>query len=121
MVEAGNTPLDGLVLVTFNGSDNNSYDLGGHTNGIDLDGYTTDVNGFFILGNSSISPDIVFTDNNLQNGTDAIALYVASDTIFPDNTPVTSYNLVDAIVYDTDDSDNTTLIDTLTPGQPPGQ
>ena len=114
----GNTPLDGLVLVTFNGSDNNSYDLGGHTNGIDLDGYSTDANGFFILGNSSVSPDIVFTDNNLQNGTDAIALYVASDTIFPDNTPVTSYNLVDAIVYDTDDSDNTTLIDTLTPGQP---
>ena len=41
---APNTPLDGLVMVFFNGAGDVSYDV------YDLDGYTTDELGFFVLG-----------------------------------------------------------------------
>ena len=39
-----NTNLDGYVLVLFNGSDDASYAA------YDLDGYSTDANGYFIIG-----------------------------------------------------------------------
>ena len=38
---AGNTPLDGLTLVLYNGFTETIYDA------IDLDGQSTDANGFF--------------------------------------------------------------------------
>jgi len=99
-----NTALDGYVVVLFNGSADTSYAA------YDLDGYTTDANGFFILGNTALSPDFVFADNFLQNGADAVAVYQANDTDFPNATAVTTTNLVDAIVYDTADADDTGLL-----------
>jgi len=110
----GNVALDGYVIVLFNGSDDQSY-----TPVFDLDGFSTDANGYFVLGNSGVpNVDIVFADNTLQNGTDAVALYEASAPDFPNDTPVTATNLIDALVYDTNDSDDSGLIDVLTPGQP---
>ena len=60
----GNTDLDGLVLVFYNGNGDTSY------NAFDLDGYSTDANGYFVLGNSGVSPtpDVTFNNNSLQNG-----------------------------------------------------
>ncbi len=46
----GNTDLSGLVIVFFNGSDDASYQA------FDLDGFSTDANGFFLLGNSAVTP-----------------------------------------------------------------
>jgi len=111
----GNTPLDGLVLVRFNGSDDASYD-----DGIDLDGYATDADGYFLLGNSGVSPApaIEFPGNGLQNGADAVALYQGDAVDFPNDTPVTTTNLIDAIVYDTNDSDDAGLLVLLNAGQP---
>ena len=40
-----NTSLNGYVVVMYNGSDDQSYAA------YDLDGFTTDANGFFILAN----------------------------------------------------------------------
>jgi len=113
----GNTALDGLVVVLFNGSDDQSYDA------IDLDGESTDANGFFVIGSASVSNvDLTaFTTNGLQNGADAVALYVGDDADFPDDTTLSTasgFTLVDAVVYDTSDSDDTVLINGLTPGQP---
>ena len=112
---AGNTPLDGLVVVFYNGSDDASYD-----DGIDLDGYTTDADGYFLLGNpeSSPTPAIVFPGNGLQNGADAVALHQGDAVDFPNDTPVTTTNLIDAIVYDTNDSDDAGLLVLLNAGQP---
>ncbi len=109
--------LDGLVLVLFNGSDDASYLA------FDLDGYACDADGFFVIcGNAATTPNCdldVSPDTNLiQNGADAVALYIGNDTDFPNDTPVTATNLVDAIVYDTSDADDAGLIDVLTPGQP---
>lgn len=109
----GLTPLDGLVVVFYNGSNDLSY------RAEDLDGYSTDANGYFVLGNALVpGVDKVFPNDSLQNGQDAVALYVGSASDFPANTPVTTANLVDAIVYDTSDADDPGLLVLLNVGQP---
>ena len=110
----GNTSLDGLVVVLYNGSDNKSYN-----NAFDLDGYSTNDEGFFVLGNTAVSPEasIVINNNALQNGADAVAIHLGNAVDYPDDTPVSGFALVDALVYDTSDSDDQDLLSVLTPGQ----
>jgi endonuclease/exonuclease/phosphatase family metal-dependent hydrolase len=111
----GNASLDGLTLVFYNGGDAND----GSYLAIDLDGMVTDASGFFVAGNSGVpGVDLVFTNNILQNGADAVALYAANASDFPNDTSPTTLNLRDAIVYDTDDADDAGLLSVLTPGQP---
>ena len=103
-----NTSLNGYVLVLFNGSDDASYAA------YDLDGYTTDANGYFVIGDTGVTGVMkVFSSSsssNIQNGPDAVALYQANDTDFPSDTSVTTTNLVDAVVYDNNHPDDTTLL-----------
>jgi hypothetical protein len=109
----GNSDLSGLVLVLYNGSNDLSY--ASH----DLDTYTTDVNGYFVIGNSGVpNVSITFANNILQNGADAVALYTGNSTDFPTGTAVTTSNLLDALVYDTDDADDAGLLVLINPGQP---
>lgn len=124
-VELYNTdasPVDlaagGYVLVLYNGSGDSSYRAN------DLTG-TIPANGYYVIGATDAIPnvDLVPGDwpatNAIQNGADAVALYSGeSASNFPFGTPVTATNLVDAVVYDTDDADDTGLIGVLTPGQP---
>ena len=110
---AGNTALDGLVVVFYNGSNDLSYVA------FDLDGFTTDADGYFLLGNAAVpGVDIVFSNNGLQNGADAVAVYAGDATDFPGSTPVTTANLVDAVVYDTNDADDPGLLVLLNGGEP---
>ena len=107
-----NSPLDGLTIVFYNGSDDASYEA------YDLDGFSADGNGFFVIGNAGVANvSLVINDDSLQNGADAVAIYQDDAINFPNDTPVTNVGLIDAIVYDTDDSDATELINVLTPGQ----
>ena len=108
---APNTPLDGMTLVFFNGGIANDVSY----LAISLDGLTTNSQGYALIGNSSLSPDRVFNNNSLQNGEDAVGLY--RGFIFSGALP-TGTNLVDAVVYDTDDGDDAALLALLTPGQP---
>jgi predicted extracellular nuclease len=113
----GNTALDGLVLVLFNGSDDASYAS------FDLDGQSTDGDGYFVLcGNAATTANCdldVSPDTNLiQNGADAVALLVGDAADFPNDTPLTTDGLLDAIVYDTNDGDDAGLLVLLNPGQP---
>jgi len=109
----GNAPLDGLVLVFYNGSNDLSYAA------FDLDGFSTNAQGYFTLGNVGVpGVDITFAGNTLQNGQDAVALYAANASDFPINTPVTTTSLRDAIVYDTSDADDPGLLVLLNGGQP---
>jgi predicted extracellular nuclease len=112
----GNMDLSGLVLVFFNGSDDASYAA------FDLDGFSTDGTGYFVLcGNAAnvgncdldVSPDT----NLIQNGADAVALYPGTATDFPEDTPLTTANLIDAVVYDTNDADDAALLALLNAGQ----
>src|SRR3954453_8931880 len=90
-----NLSLNGLVVVFFNGNTDTSY------RAFDLDGYQLGPTGYFLIGNASVvpTPDIIFPDTTLQNGPDAVALYTANGADFPNGTPVTSANLLDAICY----------------------
>ena len=110
---AGNTSLSGLVLVFFNGALDSSYLA------LDLDSLSTDATGYFVAGNSGVAGvDILFANDTLQNGADAVALYIGDAVAFPNGTPLTTANLVDALVYDTSDSDDLGLLVLLNPGQP---
>ena len=109
-----NFPLDGYVLVFFNGNvgsttANQSYFT------IGLNGLTTDANGILLIGNSLVSPspDKTFPDNIIQNGADGVGLYLGSPDDFPDFTLATSTNLVNALMYDTNDADATALMNLL--------
>lgn len=100
-------PLDGLSIVLFNGNNDQSY------NAIDLDGQSTNAQGFFVLGNAGVANLNLEIAGNIQNGADAVALYQGDAADFPNATPITSLvgvNLIDAIVYDTSDSDDTGLL-----------
>jgi hypothetical protein len=99
----GNADLTGLVLVLFNGRNDRSYAA------FDLDGNTTDANGYFVFERTR--------SNWLQDGADAVALYVGDAADFH-NISVTTDNLVDALVYDTDDGDDAGLLSLLNAGQP---
>ncbi len=96
------TSLDGLSVVFFNGSNDESYFV------LDLDTLSTGSDGFFVLGNSGVSGvDSVFSSNGLQNGADAVALYTGDFSL---NTGPTTTNLLQAIVYDTNDGDDSGLL-----------
>lgn len=106
---AGNFSLDGYVLVFYNGSNDQ---VTGEV--FDLDGFTTDAEGYFVIGSTTVpNVDVTFgsATNNIQNGADAVALYFGLDAAdFPSGTPLnTSAALVDALVYDTDDDDDAEL------------
>ncbi|MEA3350149.1 MAG: choice-of-anchor D domain-containing protein, partial [Chloroflexota bacterium] len=109
----GDTDLTGLVLVFYNGSDDQSY------RSFDLDGESTDADGYFVLGNSGMAGvDLTFGNGTLQNGADAVALYIGDAADFPDYTALTTNNLLDAIVYDTGQSDGAGLLPLLNASQP---
>ena len=106
LTESSNQSLNGYIVVFYNGSDDESYRT------LDLTGFSSDSNGYFIIG-SDLFPgaDIIMgPDNTIQNGADAIAIYNASAANFPDDTPVTSSGLVDAVVYGTSDDDDLELL-----------
>jgi len=104
-----NFSLNGYVLVFFNGTGGNAtksyYAIG-------LNGITTDANGIAVVGNALVSPvpDRIFSNSIIQNGPDAVALYLGSTADFPMNTVATTVNLIDAIVHETSDADATALM-----------
>jgi len=109
----GNTSLTRLVVVFYNGGDDQSYAA------FDLDGFSTNGSGYFTLGSAAVpGVDLVFADGIMQNGPDAVAIFVGNATDFPNGTPVTTTNLIDALVYDTNDADDAGLLTLLNSGQP---
>ncbi|WP_437606680.1 hypothetical protein WMF20_37850 [Sorangium sp. So ce834] len=108
------TSLAGYTLVFFNGSaDDASY------RAIELNA-TTDRFGLLLVGNSGVmpAPALVFPNDTLQNGADAVALYQGLPADFPSGTPATSARLLDALVYDTNDADDEELLDALISSDP---
>jgi hypothetical protein len=107
-------PLDGYVLVFFNGNPTGSTANSSYLT-INLNGLTTDVNGIILIGNTLITPvpAKITADNLIQNGPDGVGLYLGSPADFPLNTLATKVNLIDALVYDTQDIDATALMSLL--------
>lgn len=107
----GRTALDGLVLVFFNGGNDRAY------HAVDLSGYAADAEGYFVVGNAAVSPDLVIPNNVLQNGPDAVALYIGSATQFPNNTSITTSGLIDAVVYGQPGAHSAKMLSLLTAGE----
>ncbi len=102
---APNMSLTGLSIVGVNGFDDLTYD----TFAFDLDGFSLDANGYFVIGNPTVvpAPDLVTAsaNNALQNGPDAIVLFTGDIANFPnDSTPPTGAAVIDVIHYGTNDS-----------------
>jgi len=112
--DVANFSLNGYVLVLYNGSPTSSTGNKSYFT-LDLDGFVTDVNGLIVIGNDLVSPvpDRFLQVSTMQNGQDGIALYLGNAVDFPDQTPVTNANLIDAIVYGNNNPDATTLISVL--------
>jgi hypothetical protein len=92
---SGATNLSGLVIVLYDGTNDTSYAA------FDLDGYTTDSNGYFVIGTSTVpGVDLVAADNFLQSGVDAVALYYDNASNFTNGTSVTTNRLLDAVVHE---------------------
>ncbi|MCC1484462.1 endonuclease [Winogradskyella immobilis] len=104
-----NFSTDGFVLVFFNGSTS-----GGDTSYLayDLSGFTTDSNGLLVLGSTGVSPfpQIVINESVIQNGADAVAIYSGTLDMFPGGTLATQTNLIDALVYGTNDATDDGLL-----------
>ncbi|MBO3097297.1 endonuclease [Gelidibacter pelagius] len=109
--ETPNFPLDGYVLVFFNGSIS-----GGNTSylALDLTGYETDINGLLLIGSKFVvpTPQYLIPVSVIQNGPDAVALYRGNDEDFPEYTlAYVDDSLVDVLVYGTNDPDANGLLD----------
>jgi hypothetical protein len=106
------SPLDGYVLVLFNGSSSgadSSYFA------LSLDGFVTDFNGLFVLGGPELtpSPNYRLLRNFIQNGADAVAVYRGRVEDFEEGTLATIDHLVDALVYGTSDPEDQNLLNLL--------
>ncbi|QXP79802.1 MULTISPECIES: endonuclease [Winogradskyella] len=110
--ETPNFSTDGYILVFFNGSSS-----GGDSSYFtyNLNGLTTDINGLLVIGSSNITPfpQALMSENVIQNGPDAVGIYEALTSDFLEGTIATQDNLIDAMVYGTNDSDATGLLEKL--------
>lgn len=106
------TSLSNLTIVLFNGG--NASDAAYLV--LDLDGLSTDANGYFLIGTTNLTDvtvdntTLLGAGNLLQNGADAVALYSGDFSI--GGTPTTT-NLLDVIVYGTDDPADNGLLTAL--------
>jgi hypothetical protein len=105
--------LDGYILVFYNGSTNGTGTLSYYTT--DLSGLVTDGNGIVVIGNSQLTPypSMLIPQNTIQNGPDAVGLYLDVVENFPIDTPATANNLVDALVYGNSATQATALMTVL--------
>lgn len=94
-----NFPLDGYVLVFYNGFTSGIGNVSYYA--IDLDNYITDVNGIIHFGNSQVvpTPAIIVPSATIQNGPDVVALYQGDAVDFPLNTIAHTNGLIDALAY----------------------
>jgi predicted extracellular nuclease len=112
---AGNTSLNGVVVVLYGGETDTAYAA------YDLDGYTTGTSGYFLIcGTSAVLPgcNLLAGAEFLQDGPAAVAVYTGDASSFPAGTSLSTANLLDALVYDTDDADDPGLLALLNAGQP---
>lgn len=105
-----NFSLNGYVVVFFNAGTNGLGNVSYLA--LDLDGYTTDVNGLFLIGNNQVSPtpSYIIPNASIQNGPDVVAIYQANASDFPLDSPATANNLINALAYSANASSSPSTI-----------
>lgn len=109
---AGNTPMTDLVLVFIDGATGNIYQS------YSLSEFMTNPDGFFLIGSGNVVPSVDFQilPNQIQNGTDAVALYRGQADDYMIGAAAGADNVFDAVVYGL--AQDQALVTLLTPGQP---
>ncbi|MCF6226867.1 MAG: endonuclease, partial [Xanthomonadales bacterium] len=102
-----NTSLNDVTLVFYQGSDDTIYNI------LDLSGNNTNFSGYFLIGDTSLTPDMVLPANSLDDDASAVAIYFSNATNFSIGDPVTATDLIDALVYDSNDADDLGLLAVL--------
>ncbi|XP_067291467.1 uncharacterized protein si:ch211-183d21.1 [Pseudorasbora parva] len=107
--------LDFIWLVMINGQNGEVYYE------LELNGYFTDDDGYFLIGSAKVGPDIRIPVNTIQNGPDAIVLYRSKSPPSQEGLNIPRSGLLDAVVYRTRGADKklSELTEALTPGQLP--
>lgn len=113
----GHSSLDDYSIVFYNGNGAQSY------KSVSLSAQKTNAEGFFVICGdtttvSNCDLDIGANTNLIQNGADAVALYQRPASDFANGSNIQLEGLVDAVVYDTNDSDNPELLALLNLNQP---
>lgn len=108
---SANTSTNGISLVLYDGDTDQIYDI------YDLSGYQLSGDGYFLLGDASLSPDITLAANSLQDGADAVALYYADASGFTIGDAVSTTDIMDALVYDAGQADDAGLLVLMNNGQ----
>ncbi len=107
-----NATTNGITLVMYDGSSNQVYAV------YDLSGHTLSADGYFLIGDASLSPNIVLAANSLEDGADAVAIYYADASQFSVGDSVTGSDIMDALVYDSGQADAVGLLILMNNGQP---
>ena len=105
-----NFSLNGYVVVFFNATSSGLGNLSYYA--IDLDGFITDGNGILLLGNQLVSPTPanIIPDATIQNGPDAVAIFLGDATDWPINSVANNSNLIDAFAYSNSNAQQATAL-----------
>lgn len=103
---------NGVTLVMYDGDNDQIYDV------YDLSGLQLSADGYLLIGDAGLSPDLVLAPNSLQDGADAVALYYADASQFSIGDGITTNDIIDALVYDSGQPDALGLLTLMNAGQP---
>ncbi len=103
--------LNDVTLVFYQGSDDTIYKI------IDLSGNNMGASGYFVIGDTSLTPDVTLAANSLNDDANAVALYFSNVSNFNIGDSITTTNIMDALVYDSGQSDDVGLLALLNVGQ----
>ncbi|WP_154223161.1 endonuclease [Marinicella rhabdoformis] len=106
-----NSSTDGVTLVMYDGGTNQVSDA------YDLSGNTFTAEGYFLIGDSSLTPNYLLPPDSIADGADAIAIYYSDVANFPNGSAITSTDILDALVYGSGQSDDTDLLALMNIGQ----
>ncbi|MBL4772539.1 MAG: hypothetical protein JKX98_02720, partial [Alcanivoracaceae bacterium] len=76
----------------------------------------TDSNGYFLIGDASLTPDLELTQS-LNDDASAVAIYFNNFTNYSIGDSVSTAEIIDALVYDSGQVDNLGLLTLLNAGQ----
>ncbi|GAA4816211.1 hypothetical protein GCM10011365_00950 [Marinicella pacifica] len=107
-----NVSTSGITLVMYDGATDQIYDV------YDLSGYQLSADGYLLIGDAGLSPDIVLPAGSLQDGPDAVAIYYADASQFTIGDGITSTDIMDALVYDSGQADDAGLLALINNGEP---
>lgn len=106
-----NASTNGVSLVMYDGDTDQVY--AAH----DLSGLTLSGDGYLLIGDASLTPDLTLAMNSLQDGADAVAIYYADINNFPVGTSISQVDLMDALVYDSGQAMDAGLLALMNNGQ----